>query len=356
MLKQQDIIIFYDVDGTLAEPFKTPPKNICKLIASLDKAGVKQILCSGKGKDYLAGMARGLGINSASHVIAENGGVIFNWRNQKQITIAKEANSIIKKVQPKIKKTLAEYSYFEETKETIITLFFKQINNLPYIARLLQQTIKCEKSQIKYYSDGAIDIIFGNNHKGKAIKTYLKENSNDAKIFTCGDSLNDLEMLSIGHPITYSGAHPKVIKKVFKQGGTVAEGSGPEGILRAISQLVFEDHLSEVVNHVEFVYRSWGSWEVLTEGDKYKVKKMIVNPKASLSLQKHQHRSEHWFVFEGKAEITINNKKVILLAGEDYYLPQRAVHRVKNIGLSPLVIIEVQRGEYLGEDDITRYE
>lgn len=356
MLKQQDIIIFYDVDGTLAKPFESPPKNICKLISSLDKAGVKQILCSGKGKDYLAGMARGLGISSTSFVIAENGGVIFDWRKQKKITITKESVSKIEEIKPNIKKALAKYCYYEEAKETIITLFFKETDKLSDIVEELNQNIKCAKSQIRHYSDGAIDIIFGCNHKGKAIKKLLKKYHNQAKIFTCGDGVNDLEMLSIGHPITYSGAHPKVVKKVFQQGGTIAEGDGPEGILRAISQLIFEDHLSEVVNHVEYVYRSWGNWEVLTEGNKYKVKKMVVNPKASLSLQKHQYRSEHWFVFEGKAEITINNKQVVLSHGEDYYVPQKAVHKVKNIGLSPLVIIEVQRGKYLGEDDIIRYE
>jgi mannose-6-phosphate isomerase-like protein (cupin superfamily) len=82
----------------------------------------------------------------------------------------------------------------------------------------------------------------------------------------------------------------------------------------------------------------------------------LVNPGASLSLQSHHHRSEHWIVVEGTAKVTINEAVKIVTEGQSVYIPLGAVHRMQNPGKMPMVLIEVQTGAYLGEDDIIRYE
>ncbi len=102
--------------------------------------------------------------------------------------------------------------------------------------------------------------------------------------------------------------------------------------------------------------RPWGSYEIIGEGKDYKVKKIIVEPKKRLSLQSHNHRSENWVVIQGKAKITLNNNEYILKKGEAFFIPKKARHRLENIGDILLKVIEVQNGDYLGEDDITRYE
>lgn len=104
------------------------------------------------------------------------------------------------------------------------------------------------------------------------------------------------------------------------------------------------------------VYRPWGSYETLAEGPRYKVKRIVVNPGASLSLQSHHHRSEHWVVVTGVAEVTNGEKVFTLQHDESTYIPAETKHRLRNPGNIMLELIEVQSGEYLGEDDIVRYE
>ncbi|MBS0623827.1 MAG: cupin domain-containing protein [Verrucomicrobia bacterium] len=102
--------------------------------------------------------------------------------------------------------------------------------------------------------------------------------------------------------------------------------------------------------------RPWGYYTVLEEGPRFKIKKIMVRPKQALSLQMHYHRSEHWIVVRGTASVTIQDQKKFVHEGESIFVPQSAVHRVENPGKVPLEIIEVQVGEYLGEDDIIRLE
>jgi mannose-6-phosphate isomerase len=97
-------------------------------------------------------------------------------------------------------------------------------------------------------------------------------------------------------------------------------------------------------------------YEVVAEGDGYKVKRIEVNPGQRLSLQMHQSRSEHWVIVNGEAVVTIGEREIRLRENEDAFIPLRTKHRVANPGTSPLVFIEVQCGAYLGEDDITRFE
>ncbi|OIQ71299.1 alginate biosynthesis protein AlgA [mine drainage metagenome] len=103
-------------------------------------------------------------------------------------------------------------------------------------------------------------------------------------------------------------------------------------------------------------YRPWGWFDSLVIGSRFQVKRIVVKPGAALSLQSHVHRSEHWIVVEGTALVTINETKQLVGENQSVYIPLGAVHRMENPGKVPMVLIEVQTGTYLGEDDITRYE
>ena len=103
-------------------------------------------------------------------------------------------------------------------------------------------------------------------------------------------------------------------------------------------------------------HRPWGWFESLAIGGRFQVKRIHVHPGASLSLQSHHHRSEHWIVVEGTAKVTVDDEVKILSENQSVYIPLGAVHRMENPGKVPMVLIEVQTGSYLGEDDIIRYE
>lgn len=102
--------------------------------------------------------------------------------------------------------------------------------------------------------------------------------------------------------------------------------------------------------------RPWGSFTVLEEGRGYKIKRIEVKPGHRLSLQMHHHRSEHWIVVSGTAKVTCAEQEVMLSNNQSTYVPQCTSHRLENPGVIPLVLIEVQNGEYLGEDDIIRFQ
>ena len=103
-------------------------------------------------------------------------------------------------------------------------------------------------------------------------------------------------------------------------------------------------------------HRPWGMFESLVIGARFQVKRIVVNPGAALSLQSHHHRSEHWIVVEGTARVTVDDQVRLVTENQSVYIPLGAVHRMENPGKVPMVLIEVQTGSYLGEDDIIRYE
>jgi mannose-1-phosphate guanylyltransferase/mannose-6-phosphate isomerase len=112
---------------------------------------------------------------------------------------------------------------------------------------------------------------------------------------------------------------------------------------------------SETQNHCQ-VYRPWGSYDSVDMGGRFQVKHISVNPGATLSLQMHHHRAEHWIVVSGTAEVTCDDKVFLLTENQSTYIPMTSVHRLSNPGKIPLEIIEVQSGSYLGEDDILRLD
>jgi len=104
------------------------------------------------------------------------------------------------------------------------------------------------------------------------------------------------------------------------------------------------------------VHRPWGWYDSVDAGPRFQVKRIMVNPGATLSLQMHHHRAEHWIVVQGTAEVTCGERKIILTENQSTYIPLGETHRLANPGKLPLEIIEVQSGSYLGEDDIVRFE
>jgi mannose-1-phosphate guanylyltransferase/mannose-6-phosphate isomerase len=104
------------------------------------------------------------------------------------------------------------------------------------------------------------------------------------------------------------------------------------------------------------VHRPWGWYDSIDNGPRHQVKRIMVKPGASLSLQMHHHRAEHWIVVSGTAEITNGDKVLLLAENQSTYIPLGQTHRLANPGKVPLEIIEVQSGSYLGEDDIVRFE
>ena len=115
-----------------------------------------------------------------------------------------------------------------------------------------------------------------------------------------------------------------------------------------------EEGISEGQEHKK-IFRPWGFYVSVIEANKWKVKMISVNPKGQLSLQKHKYRAEHWVVVKGTALIEINNKQFKLFENQSAFIPKESVHRLKNPGRNTLVLIEVQTGSYLGEDDIERF-
>ena len=109
-------------------------------------------------------------------------------------------------------------------------------------------------------------------------------------------------------------------------------------------------------SHHATVYRPWGRFDSIEKGETFQVKKIIVNPKERLSLQKHNHRAEHWIVVSGVAKVTREDETFLLHKNESTYIPQGSKHSLENLEEEPLVLIEVQSGSYLREDDIERFE
>jgi len=134
----------------------------------------------------------------------------------------------------------------------------------------------------------------------------------------------------------------------------VADRKNSQDVKHIVNQLAAEQRAEKNLHRK--VARPWGWYDSVDEGDRFKVKRIQVKPGASLSLQMHHHRAEHWIVVKGVAEITNGDQVIILTENQSTYIPQGQTHRLANPGKTPLEIIEVQSGSYLGEDDIVRFE
>ena len=175
--------------------------------------------------------------------------------------------------------------------------------------------------------------------------------SSGATAIDCSDTLlrsetPGLELVGIGLE--------DIIAVAMNDAVLVARKSDAQRVKEAVSALKARGASQAV--QLPRDYRPWGWYESLVVGGRFQVKRIVVHPGAALSLQSHHHRSEHWIVVEGTARVTVNEDVRLLSENESVYIPLGAVHRMENPGKVPMVLIEVQTGTYLGEDDIIRYE
>jgi mannose-1-phosphate guanylyltransferase / mannose-6-phosphate isomerase len=133
----------------------------------------------------------------------------------------------------------------------------------------------------------------------------------------------------------------------------VASKDASQKVKEIVSQLKLRGH--EAAKLHKTVNRPWGTYTTLQEGPRFKIKRIEVKPNQALSLQMHHHRSEHWIVVSGTAKVTNDDKSFLVSANESTYIPIGTKHRLENPGIVDLVMIEVQCGDYLGEDDIVRF-
>jgi mannose-1-phosphate guanylyltransferase / mannose-6-phosphate isomerase len=177
----------------------------------------------------------------------------------------------------------------------------------------------------------------GNAHTGDVLET---------------DSRNTLVHAS-SRLVALVGVHDLVVVETA-DAVLVADKSRSQDVKHIVNALTAQKREEHTLHRK--VHRPWGWYDSIDEGDRFKVKRIQVKPGASLSLQKHHHRAEHWIVVRGTAEITNGDKLLLLSENQSTYIPLGELHRLANPGSIPLEIIEVQSGAYLGEDDIFRFE
>ena len=145
-----------------------------------------------------------------------------------------------------------------------------------------------------------------------------------------------------------------VVAVAMRDAVLVADKSRAQDV-KAVVDMLRQADISQADDYPRF-HRPWGWYETLCLGERFQVKRIMVKPGGILSLQSHHHRSEHWIVVAGTAEVTVGETTRLLTENESVYIPLGAVHRMANPGKLPMYLIEVQTGSYLGEDDIVRYE
>ena len=134
----------------------------------------------------------------------------------------------------------------------------------------------------------------------------------------------------------------------------VVHRDAAQDVKRIVEQLKASGRTEHSLHRM--VRRPWGAYDSIEEGARFQVKRIVVKPDATLSLQKHHHRAEHWIVVTGTAEVTCDDKVFLLSENQSTYIPLGSTHRLRNPGKVPLELIEVQSGSYLGEDDIVRFD
>ena len=134
----------------------------------------------------------------------------------------------------------------------------------------------------------------------------------------------------------------------------VAKKDATQGVKEVVETLKLRQRKEHAAHRR--VYRPWGYYESIDEGERFQVKRIMVNPGARLSLQFHHHRAEHWVVVSGTARVTSGERVFDLQENQSTYIPRGEKHRLENASTDPLYLVEVQSGKYLGEDDIVRIE
>ena len=194
-------------------------------------------------------------------------------------------------------------------------------------------------------------------------KSFMSEDERKAIVESL--SMVDEVFVSIDKDRSVCESLRKISPDVFANGGDRFNGEIPEfGVCKELGIEIVDGLGDKIQSSSDLIKKSkrvfferfWGGYICIEDGDGYQVKRLTINPGKRISLQKHLHRSEHWVVVSGVAKITLDNDEIILRKNESSYIPVGAVHRLENPGKIPLEIIEVQNGDYLGEDDIERFE
>lgn len=213
---------------------------------------------------------------------------------------------------------------------------------------------KCPKS---HYSIKMVELDAGWNDLGAWDAVWQVGKQDQAGNVTSGDTLLTSTKNSLIHAssrlVSAVGVENLIIVETA-DAVLVADRKNSQDVKNIVTQL--ESQQREEKNLHRKVARPWGWYDSVDEGERFKVKRIQVKPGASLSLQMHRHRAEHWIVVKGTAEITNGDKVIMLTENQSTYIPQGQTHRLANPGKTALEIIEVQSGSYLGEDDIVRFE
>lgn len=213
---------------------------------------------------------------------------------------------------------------------------------------------KCPGSQ---YQIKMVELSAGWNDLGAWDAVWHVGNQDESGNVTTGDviisnSKNSL-IHSSGRLVSAVGVENLIIVETA-DAVLVTDRKNSQDVKNIVMQL--EQQKREEKSLHRKVARPWGWYDSIDEGERFKVKRIQVKPGASLSLQMHHHRAEHWIVVKGVAEITNGDQVITLMENQSTYIPQGQTHRLANPGQTPLEIIEVQSGSYLGEDDIVRFE
>ncbi|RAX58812.1 mannose-1-phosphate guanylyltransferase/mannose-6-phosphate isomerase [Helicobacter monodelphidis] len=255
--------------------------------------------------------------------------------------LKQHAPHIYETAQSAIQNSSKEYNYTRIKEESVCHL---EPQSIDYALIEKSQKIKMVESHIEWSDIGSFDALYQELSKDSAGNT-----QSNALLL---DSTNNL-ILTSKRQIALVEVDNLMIVDTHDALLVVKRGSG-QRVREVIAKLKKEE---KNIHHTHLlVYRPWGTYKVLKEEKTYKIKRIIVNPGKSLSLQKHFHRSEHWVVVSGNALVRLKDKEVTLCPNESIYIPVGEIHRLSNPDKIPLVIIEVQIGSYLGEDDIVRLD
>ncbi|MDD4661884.1 MAG: mannose-1-phosphate guanylyltransferase/mannose-6-phosphate isomerase [Candidatus Pacebacteria bacterium] len=242
-----------------------------------------------------------------------------------------------------LKLMLAEFA----SKTDIDLNNFKNVESISIDKAVIEKSknIATIIADFRWSDVGSWDSFYENQEKDKNNNVFIGENLS----FDMKNSL----VISNNRPIACFG-----LKDTFIIETKEVVFVGPKNRSQEVKLLVEDLEKKKQNNILEGSknIRPWGSYTIVEEKENYKIKEIIVNPKKRISLQKHEYRSEHWVVIEGKAKVTLENKEYYLNKEESFFVPKQKKHRLENPFNKPLKIVEVQNGSYLGEDDIVRFD
>ncbi len=250
------------------------------------------------------------------------------------------------KVLAEVKRQQPELWKFWEQKESLLSLYPKLPDlSLDYGIMEKAQEVAVVPASFSWDDLGSWEALFRlgeKNQDGCVVK-------GDVLALDCANSL----LFSYGSKLAAVGVKDMVVVQT-RDATLIVPLSQVQRVKDVVNALKSKDkHLVEA--HLT-VKRPWGSYTILEEGEFYKIKRIVVNPGAKLSLQMHHHRSEHWVVIKGTAEVVVGEKTLLLTENQSVDIPKAVKHRLANPGKVPVEIIEIQSGPYLEEDDIVRFE